>query len=95
MKLTDMKTTLTGPTESVRALNELLASFELQGVQDTDGIYDLLYDYERQAKELKKLQIYQPRKAVIRDGIPTCPNCKRKIIWSDFECPYCKQKIRM
>lgn len=95
MKLTDMKTTLTGPTESVRALNELLASFELQGVQDTEGIYDLLYDYERQSKELKKLRIYQPRKVQIKDGRPACPNCSRKITWSDFECPHCKQKLKV
>lgn len=95
MKFSDVKTAIKGSKEAIAAVNVLLAALELQGIDDTEKAIDLLYDYERQAKELKKLRLTQPRKMKVKDSCFLCPNCNRKVRPHDLQCSKCGQVLKI
>ena len=86
-------------TERHREIGEtailILRELQKEGIDDLDGVRDLISDYNAQAKTYqamhKKYEV--ARKPIRKDGVLHCPECNHRVGPNHSHCHWCGQKL--
>lgn len=77
------------------AATDILAALQNEGIDDADGVQDLIYDYNKLADQYKALhaRFEVASNPLRRDGVWHCPACNHRIAPRHSFCHWCGKKI--
>lgn len=80
---------------ALEATIAMITAISDEGIDDAEGLKDLLHDYNAQAAQLKELhrKYENPTKAIWRDSVWHCPECNHRVMPRHSHCHWCGKKL--
>jgi rubrerythrin len=77
------------------AATAVLSALQDEGVEDADGVKDLIHEYRSLADQHKKMhqKFCVAKNPVRKDGLWHCPECNHRISYRHGFCHWCGKKI--
>lgn len=73
----------------------IISALQDEGVNDAEGLKDLIFDYGLLSKQHKELhrKFEVPAKAIRKDDVWHCPECNHRVMPRHSFCHWCGKKL--
>jgi rubrerythrin len=77
------------------AATAILSALQDEGIDDADGVRDLIEDYNKLAMQYKTMvkKFYTAAKPIKKAEIYLCPDCGHRITMKHTHCHWCGKKL--
>ena len=80
---------------ALEAAISICSALQDEGVNDAEGLRDLLFDYRAQARQIREMRTRYEVEArpVNKGGLLLCPRCNRRVAPRHSYCHWCGKRL--